>query len=72
MLIKNGAWDQGLAEALEWIRVDPFSAEARTARVSCLLEKGNKPQAREEFARIEALAPPDLPELRIRFEKKLK
>ena len=49
-----------------------MSAPARTARVSCLLATGNKQEARAEFARVEALAPANLRELHIRFDKKLK
>ena len=42
------------------------------ARVQCLLAAGDKAEARAEFARGAALAPSNLPELRIRFEKKLR
>jgi hypothetical protein len=37
-----------------------------------LLGAGNKDEARAEFQRIEAMAPSNLNELRIRFERKLK
>jgi hypothetical protein len=37
-----------------------------------LLAAGDKPEARAEFARLELLAPPNLRELQIRFEKRLK
>ncbi len=72
LLIKKEAWDEARPECQAWVRLDPLSAEARAARVSCLLAAGNKDEARAEFARIEALAPSDLAELRIRFDKKLK
>jgi hypothetical protein len=71
-LLKKEAWAAALPECDAWLRVDPMSTEARAARVSCLLATGNKVEARAEFARIEALAPPNLRELQIRFAKKLK
>jgi len=72
LLIKNKSWDEAEPACRDWLRVDPFSTEARAARVTCLLALGNKAEARAEFSRIEALAPADLGELRIRFERKLK
>jgi hypothetical protein len=72
LMIKTAAWNEGLTQSAEWMRVDPSSAEARTARVTCLLALDKKEAARAEFAQIEALAPPNFQELRIRFEKKLK
>ena len=50
----------------------PLSADARTTRITCLLAAGHKEEARAEFARLEALAPPNLRELQIRFERQLK
>ena len=72
LLLKREAWDDGLRESTEWVKLDPFSPEARTVRVTCLLAAGNKAEARAEFAKLEALAPPNLRELQIRFERKLK
>jgi tetratricopeptide (TPR) repeat protein len=72
LLVKKGAWNEARPECEAWLRLDPLSAEARAARLTCLLAAGDKAEARAEFARIEALAPPNLPELRIRFEKKLR
>ena len=72
ILVKREAWAEGLVESAEWIRLDPFSAEARTARMTCLLATGDKAGARAEFAKLEALAPPNLRELQIRFERKLR
>jgi hypothetical protein len=70
--VKQKAWDEARPEAEAWVRLDPMSAEARAARVSCLLAAGEKDEARREFARIEALAPENLAELRARFARKLK
>jgi hypothetical protein len=72
LLVKKGAWDEARPECDAWVRLDPMSAEARAARLSCLLAAGDKDEARAEFARIEALAPDNLPELQARFRKKLK
>jgi tetratricopeptide (TPR) repeat protein len=72
LLVKQEAWAEAEAVCQVWLRLDPMSTEARATRVRCLLAAGNKDEARKEFARIEALAPGNLHELRIRFEKKLK
>jgi hypothetical protein len=72
LLIKKKAWGEARPEAEAWVRLDPMSAEARAARVSCLLAAGARGEARREFARIEALEPENLAELRARFAHKLK
>jgi hypothetical protein len=72
LLVKKQAWNEAKAESDAWVRLDPFSAEARSTRVVCLLAAGDKDEARAEFARIEALAPENLRELQARFAKKLK
>jgi len=72
LLLKQEDWDAALPECEAWKRLDPMSAPARMARVSCLLATGNKQEARAEFARVVALAPANLRELHIRFDKKLK
>jgi tetratricopeptide (TPR) repeat protein len=71
LLMKREAWPEALPQCQAWLKLDPFSAEARAALVACLLEAGQKAEARAEFARLEALAPANLPELRIRFRKRL-
>jgi len=70
--VKQKAWGEAGPECDAWLRLDPFSAEARVARVQFLLAAGKKDEARAEFARVEALAPANLGELQIRFAKKLK
>jgi tetratricopeptide (TPR) repeat protein len=72
LLVKEQAWDEALPECEAWLRLDPMSAEGRATRVSCLLAAGNKEEARAEFARLEALAPDNLPELQARFARRLK
>jgi tetratricopeptide (TPR) repeat protein len=72
LLIKKEAWDEAGPQCEAWLRLDPLSAEARTAHVQCLLAAGARDEARAEFARIEALAPSNLRDLQIRFAKKLR
>jgi catechol 2,3-dioxygenase-like lactoylglutathione lyase family enzyme len=72
LLVKKEAWQEAQPECQAWVRLDPIRAEARTARVQCLLAAGDKEEARAEFARVEALAPANLRELQIRFAKKLR
>jgi hypothetical protein len=72
LLIDREAWDEAGTQCDAWVRLDPFSTEARAARIRCLLAAGRKEEARAEFARVEALAPENLPELEARFRKKLK
>jgi tetratricopeptide (TPR) repeat protein len=71
-LMKRDAWVEVRPHCDAWLRLDPFSAEARAARVACLLAAGDKEGARAEFARIEAIAPPNLEKLRMRFERGLR
>jgi Flp pilus assembly protein TadD len=72
LLVKKKAWDEAQPECQAWVRLEPISAEARGTRIVCLLATGQKEAARAEFARIEALAPTNLKELQIRFEKKMR
>jgi hypothetical protein len=72
LLVKREAWGPARSESEAWVRLDPLSAEARAARVTCLLRLGDKAEARAEFARIVELAPANLRELQIRFERKLR
>jgi predicted CXXCH cytochrome family protein len=72
LLLKREAWEEARRECDAWVRLEPLSAEARAARVQCLLAAGDKAEARAEFARLEALAPGNLRELQIRFGKKLR
>ncbi len=72
LLLKKEMWGPARSECEAWVRLDPLSTEARAARVTCLLRLGDKAEARAEFARIVAMAPPNLRELQIRFERKLR
>jgi hypothetical protein len=70
LLVKKEAWNEAIPACEAWLRLDPFSAEARWGRVQGLLATGKKEEARAEFARIVALAPLNLRELEIRFKRK--
>jgi hypothetical protein len=72
LLIKKERWAEALKQADDWIRLDPFSVEARTARIWSLLGLDKKEEARAEFHRMEALTPPNLKELTLRFEPRLR
>jgi hypothetical protein len=72
LLVKKKAWAEALPHCQAWVRLDPFSPEGRSAQVLCLLATGNKNEARAEFARLEALAPPNLAELRSRYGDQLR
>jgi hypothetical protein len=71
-LAKKEAWDELGAVCRDWLRLDPASTEARALGVMALLHTGRKDEARAEFARIEALRPPDLDELRRWFAREAK
>jgi Flp pilus assembly protein TadD len=72
LLVRKEEWEEARAECEAWVGLDPTSAEARVARVQCLLAAGDREAAREEFARVEALAPDNLVELRARYGRKLR
>jgi Flp pilus assembly protein TadD len=54
------------------MRLDPANAEARMLWVSSLIRAGEKDKARQEFARIEALQPPNLQQLRALFTQQMR
>jgi tetratricopeptide (TPR) repeat protein len=62
-------WPEALREGQEVLRLNPFAVEARVFVAQCYLRLGNVDQARGEFARVEALKPADLLELRHWFER---
>jgi tetratricopeptide (TPR) repeat protein len=69
LLSDQQAWDEVREQTREWLRLAPTSIEARMLRITCLLRQGQKAEAREEFARIEAVHPPDLEVWRKRFQQ---
>jgi Flp pilus assembly protein TadD len=72
LLMRRAHWEEAGREADAWVRLDPFDVKARAARLICLLQADDLDEARLEMARVEALAPPNLPELRLRFETKMR
>jgi tetratricopeptide (TPR) repeat protein len=71
LLVEKRAWGDARAECKKWLELAPASVPARQLWIECLLEQGKRDEALSEFERIEALAPPNLRELQIRFGKKL-
>jgi hypothetical protein len=51
-------------QASAWVRLNPRSVEGRQVWISCLVQQGKLPEARAEFARLEALRPANLEQLR--------
>ena len=72
LLARLGRWEAAYAECQAWIRLNPLDVRARQLRISCLLKEGKKELAREEFARIEALQPENLGQLRGWFAAQLR
>lgn len=69
LLSKKQSWDEVREQAQQWLRLAPASIEARMLWITCLLRQGRKAEARDEFARIEAVHPPDLEVWRARFQQ---
>jgi hypothetical protein len=57
-------WREAKEAADAWVRLEPGAVEARQMRTQYLLRLGDRAGAAEEFARIEALRPPNLDQLR--------
>jgi len=68
LLMRKQAWNEVRPQAQAWLRLDPGSTEARMLWITCLLRDGRKAEAAAEFARIEALRPPDLSRLRALYQ----
>lgn len=71
-LMRKQLWDELRTQCQAWMRLDPANAEARMLWVTCLARTGKKDKAREEFARIEALQPPNLDQLRALFAQQVR
>lgn len=72
LLMRSASWGEARREADAWVRLDPFDPKARAARLICLLQTDHVEEARLEMQRVEALGPPNLQELRLRFETKMR
>jgi predicted CXXCH cytochrome family protein len=68
-LIDAGKWDEVQIQAGEWLRLDPVSPAPRQLRISLLIRDGDRAAARAEFARLEALNPPNRDALRAWFDE---
>jgi hypothetical protein len=66
------AWKVVRLTAERCLLLDPSRTEVRAVLVEALLKTSTKDEARAEFAKIEALKPPDLDALRRRFANRLK
>jgi tetratricopeptide (TPR) repeat protein len=64
LLLRQRDLEEAGRQAQQWLRLDPGSVEARRLWITYLVQKGKSAEARAEFARIEALRPANLDELR--------
>jgi tetratricopeptide (TPR) repeat protein len=69
-LLQLRQWDEARSSCRTWLSLEPRSREARQALIDVLLREGKTNEAREEFARLEALNPPDLAALRDWFNQR--
>jgi tetratricopeptide (TPR) repeat protein len=65
-------WEEVRRECQAWLRLEPARIEAHMLWIRYLLHEGKKADARAEFARIEALRPPDLERWRKVYQEELK
>ncbi len=72
LLMQKQLWDEVRSQCQAWMRLDPSNAEARMLWVSCLIRAGDKDKARQEFARLEALQPPNLDQFRAIFANQMR
>jgi hypothetical protein len=68
ILLFTGEWEEARRQCLAWRELDPASVAAGKAWIRILLHEGRKEEAAQEFARLEALGPPDLGQLRAWFQ----
>jgi tetratricopeptide (TPR) repeat protein len=60
-------WSEVQKHSLAWLRLDPENIDARQLQMECLIRAGKVPEARAEMARIEALNPPQLAQVKSWF-----
>jgi hypothetical protein len=68
VLVQQRDWQRGLDESRAALRLDPGSVPARRLFITCLLGKGDRGQAKEEFDRLLALDPEDKEQLQKWFD----
>jgi Tfp pilus assembly protein PilF len=56
-------WAHAILELEAGLRLNPFEVEARTLLLSCCLQTGDRPRAREEYRRLLYMDAPDRPGL---------
>jgi tetratricopeptide (TPR) repeat protein len=71
LLAKKGDWSQVQQYSLAWLRLDPENIDAHRLQIECIIRAGKVPEARAEMTKIEALDPPELPQVRAWFEGRI-
>jgi tetratricopeptide (TPR) repeat protein len=67
LLARSGDWAGARVEAEEAVRLDPARATAHAILAIAQLRAGNRTKADELFQTVELLAPPNLNQLRLRY-----
>jgi tetratricopeptide (TPR) repeat protein len=70
-LARLSQWNVLVSEAEEWVKLNPFSIEARVTLLKALIALQQLDRARTEFNIIERFNPPNILDLRIRYASKL-
>ncbi len=70
LLVHQGAWDEVGPACRQWLRLSPGNPEARKILIEYLIQRGNGPEARAEFARLQALQPADKESLKAWFQER--
>jgi hypothetical protein len=72
LLIQRQAWEEAKRQCAAWRRLEPWSSDAALMWITCLLHEGDRAGARAEFARLEALRPPNLEQLKTWFDRQIR
>ncbi|MFM7149747.1 MAG: tetratricopeptide repeat protein, partial [Gemmataceae bacterium] len=67
LLAQKKEWADAEEQARKWIELEPSSSSAHQLLILCLLESGRNEEARQAFARLRQLHPPNLSELEAWF-----